>query len=214
MRLFLILISFAVSFALKAQSGFALVSATDVNFRKLPDVKAELIKKVQLGTIAKVLQEPTVEQNWYKLQIGNQTGWISADFVFDLIPLEREGGQKLFTKKYIPYIAQSRKETDMEKRANFLVLIEGETLSVNSKVYPVKIVNPGQGYDLETYRGTYLSAVPYPDLYHELSDGTITLSYSYSFIYCVMYVFEIKPKISEGIFEAKLKYYYNKRHDD
>jgi hypothetical protein len=49
--------------------------------------------------------------------------------------------------------------------------------------------------------------------YHEISDGTITMAISYEYIILELLVFEFKPKLSEGIFEAKLKFYYNEIWD-
>ena len=106
----------------------------------------------------------------------------------------------------------------MGRRGNFLVLVKGETLSINSKAYLVKILNPGKDYYIDRYRDTYLPFTSSPGmvepvLYNELSDGTVTLSLTYRFIYYGLFVYEIKPKISEGVFEVKLKYYYHKMHD-
>jgi hypothetical protein len=208
-----------LTYCAQAQSGYAVISATDVNFRTQPDTKAELISKVQLGTLAKVLTEPTETKNWYKLQIGSKTGWISADYVFDLIPLDSVDKFAVAYKRYKPYLAMSRIEQSMGRYDNFLVMTEDENLTVNAKVYPVKIINPGQGYILENYRNTFLSLTSAPggvDLIHchEISDGTVTLSFYYAYIYYGLLVFEIKPKITEGFFEARLKYYYHKMHDE
>ncbi len=218
MKKILTLILLLFAYYTQAQSGYAVVSATDVNFRTQPDTKAELISKVQLGTLAKVLTEPTESKNWYKLQIGSKTGWISADYVFDLIPLDSIPGVDIWNTNYIPFIAVSRISDEMGRRDNFLLLAEGKTLNVNSMVYPVKFMSQSKENYIVTYRNNFLSLTNALEevklaFYHEISDGTITMAISYEYIILELLVFEFKPKLSEGIFEAKLKFYYNEIWD-
>lgn len=212
------------SVIMSAQSGFGVISAEDVNFRTMPDTKAELIKKIKLGTIAKVLEGPVLKGNnmkWYKLQIGSQSGWIAADFVFDLKPLTDIGPAKFGSEKYLPCVAVSAEAEMMGSKANFIVMVEGDKLSANAKTYPVKIASNVKDNvpSLQFYRNEYLSLeimfhineILYCD---QLIDGTTTLAFSANHIYTGLYVFEIKPKLSEGVFEAVSKFSYNKHQED
>ena len=207
-----------------AQSGYGVIAAEEVNFRATPDAKGELLGKIKLGTVAEILEGPVLKGNnmkWCKLKIGSQTGWIAADYVFDLMPLKDIGPAEINFERFIPCVAVSFEQEVMGSRANFLIMIEGDKIAAGVKSYPVKITSSTKEKveSIVFYRDKFLSLelmfginrILYSD---ELQDGTTTFAFSTNYIYTSFYVFEMRPKLSEGYFEADIKFYYNKHVED
>jgi uncharacterized protein YgiM (DUF1202 family) len=201
------------SLAVSAQSGFAVVAAEDVNFRKLPETTGELIRKVKLGTLAKVLEGPVEKgnnMNWYKVQIGTQVGWMSADFVFQLTPLTELAPDVVRAYEYLPFVASSLDESN-----NFMVMIkEDGELNVNSKCYPVRITTASKVKAPKSYRDKYLSlgqmVVMNRILFYNMrQDNSVALVFNHNLMDLnSLYAFEFTPKLAEGVFDADLKYAY------
>jgi hypothetical protein len=212
MKKLLLFVILLYAFASQAQTGYAVIAAEDVNFRKSPETTSEVIRTVKLGTLAKILEGPVLKSNnkkWYKIQIGTQVGWMSADFVFELNPLSSITPDVVIAWEYIPFIASSKED----ETKNFLVVVEGQELSLNSKTYPIRISATAKSKfpNLTFYRDKYLSM---PDfmyakiLYCDFSyDEPIPLIYSVDSGASLIYVFSLISKLNEGVYEADPKFF-------
>lgn len=223
MKKLLIFVLLLCAFAGYAQTGYAVIAAEDVNFRKMPETSSDVIRMVKLGTLAKVLEGPVMKsnKNWYKLQIGNQVGWIAADYVFELYPIS-DIYSNFPSSIYTIFVAvesnlkEARASGMLFEMVNFIVLSEDLQLSQNSKVYPVR-VKPDANMVMDglTYRDKYLSLNPFLGastiLYFNNNDngiGAFVISYN-GFTHSAVYSLELVTKFSEGVFQADIKHYYS-----
>jgi hypothetical protein len=140
---------------------YVIIAAADVNMRDKPLVNGQLITKLQLGQIGKVLQrsdEPvdisvpaqskdfTINNNyWYKIRVNGQTGWVYGAFAFELVKAAdfmppanwgdgKSGPAWYGNKEYSSlsiYNAITGTNLEMGNRISFLVLIND--MEVNEK---------------------------------------------------------------------------------
>jgi len=54
------------------------VTTSKLNFRPLPTTNTEVIKELPVGFVFEILEE---RSSWYRTEIDNQVGWVSAQFV-------------------------------------------------------------------------------------------------------------------------------------
>ena len=227
MKKLLLFVILLYAFASQAQTGFAVIAAEDVNFRKSPETTSEVIRTVKLGTLAKVLEGPVEKnaKNWYKIQIGTQVGWMAADFVFELYKItDIRALKNTICSGYSIYVATSINLKEalqsgmMFDMVNFIVLSNDiNQLSINSKVYPVRIKSDADLKILKSssliYRDKYLSIDPissninFCDIKESVL-GAMVMTFQ-GFAYSSMYSIELVPKFTEGVIDANIKHYYS-----
>jgi hypothetical protein len=232
MKKLLLFVILLYAFASQAQTGYAVIAAEDVNFRKSPETTSEVIRTVKLGTLAKIFEGPVLKsnnKNWYKIQIGTQVGWMSADFVFELYKISdinkntRSSGYSIYVAT-AANVKEAMQSGMMFEMVNFLVLSNDiNQLSINSKVYPVRIKSDADLKSLEssslTYRDKYLTLNPifgastiiFCDS-KESGLGAMVLTFQ-GFTHTSMYSIELVPKFTEGVIDANIKHYYSNLPD-
>jgi hypothetical protein len=152
---------------------YAVIGANDVKMRSEPNTNAELIGKFQLGEVAKILEISEEAAyisginddiscnkfNWYKLQIGNKSGWVFGAFVFELIKQKNifNPGTELSIGSVANFYARSS-GADMCYGDNFLAIIPGEDIGNIKNVQLIKVNKtrvddyrgmPALGFDME-----------------------------------------------------------------
>jgi hypothetical protein len=231
MKKLLLFVILLYAFASQAQTGYAVIAAEDVNFRKSPETTSEVIRMVKLGTLAKVLEGPVEKnsKNWYKIQIGSQVGWMAADFVFELYQISDLITNVTSCSGYSMYVATTTNLKEalqsgmMFDMVNFLVLSEDSQLSMKSKVYPVRIKSDAYLKNLKRdfliYRDKYLSFNPmfgsskiiFCDR-KESGLGAMVLVFQ-GFTHNSMYSMEFILNLTEGLFDASVKQSYSNLPD-
>lgn len=91
MKKILFLLFLILQVQLFAQSNYAVIGASDVKMRSMMSTNAEIVSLLQLGDIAKILDESTdyvsvsgiaKSYKWFKININGKTGWVFGAFVF------------------------------------------------------------------------------------------------------------------------------------